>query len=943
MKILKASAGSGKTYTLAHTYLNNLLASNDSYAYRHILAVTFTNKATDEMKERILRELAAEAKGNDKARKMLINMLHDYSAFSISTIDRFFQQALKAFSNEIGQFAAYQVELDKDSLITEAYERVLDGITPQDKDLKEWIRERMMESLADGSKFKIDESLEETGRLVKSEQFRRLKEEHKFDDKAAFDRASLKTLRDLCTSIVKTFEADCLAAANNAIETVSNGTVKRSLNSIIKKLSNGERMPDLSASVMNCPDCAGLVSLVTNGSEDYITASVIRSNIYSLGLYGEILKNYNELLTEKNVLSLDDSADILKSIIDNTDAPFIYEKLGVRYNDFLLDEFQDTSAVQWANFLPLLRESESKGGSNLIVGDVKQSIYRFRDSDWTLLGKEVQRQFPAAVCETMDSNWRSLKKVVGFNNRFFEFVSGKTGTSSIYEGLQQKVRHLESQEGCVRVSFTDNDQQGNPVLSSVQDAVSRGARFSDITILTRNNSDGSSLAAILIENGIPVISDDSLCMSTSSVVIRLISLLGCIANPQNSTSAYVLKKTGIDVPDTYHSLVDLCDLLLGKIKEQDEKLFEKHIVYVEAFMDQLQDWCATNGNKLPEFLAFWKEKPRMIESPQSQDAVRIMTIHKSKGLEFPFVIIPYADKISLTGKSGSVQWAYLDAKTGAFRNHGGLYPVKYDKVLKGSRFRESYEQEMSQRTIDGINLAYVAFTRAVNEMHIIAKTPAQAVMEGRYKDDWKDVSQLLYTFVNADEWISGEPYDFSTLERKTSSFNGVRGCFSNSGRGRKLRTSSDALQFFGPDSSTGVRASGRIRGIVLHKILSLVQTPDTLEPAVKAAVSDGMLDDEMGKDVLEMLSARISAHPQWFVRGRNEASVIDLGGRENRPDRVVMTDGKTIVIDYKFGEEESEKYIRQVERYIQLYRLMGYKNVSGVVWYVPADKVVEVE
>ena len=260
MKILKASAGSGKTYTLAHTYLKNLLASNDSYAYRHILAVTFTNKATDEMKERILRELAAEAKGNEKARKMLINMLHDYSAFSISTIDRFFQQALKAFSNEIGQFAAYQVELDKDSLITEAYERVLDGITPQDKDLKEWIRERMMESLADGSKFKIDESLEETGRLVKSEQFRRLKEEHKFDDKAAFDRASLKTLRNLCTSIVKTFEADCLAAANNAIETVSNGTVKRSLNSIIKKLSNGERMPDLSASVMNCPDCAGLVS-----------------------------------------------------------------------------------------------------------------------------------------------------------------------------------------------------------------------------------------------------------------------------------------------------------------------------------------------------------------------------------------------------------------------------------------------------------------------------------------------------------------------------------------------------------------------------------------------------------------------------------------------------------------------------------------------------------
>lgn len=942
MKILKASAGSGKTYTLAHTYIDNLLASSDEHAYRHILAVTFTNKATDEMKDRVLRELAAVASDNPKARKLLINMLHDYSAFSISTIDRFFQQTLKAFSNEIGQFAAYQVELDKKSLITEACERVLDGITPEDRDLKEWIRNRMIEALSEGDRFKIDESLQETGSLVKSEKFRRLKENHGFDENVTFDRSSLKKLSKLCVDVIKEFETSCKSAAEAAMPTIKNGNVRKGLNSLLNMLAKGSKLSGLSATVQKCQECSELVSIYENGYEDYLTAFVIKSHIYSLGLYGEILKNYSELLKEKNVLSLDDSSEILRNIIDNTDAPFIYEKLGVRYNDFLLDEFQDTSAMQWDNFLPLLKESESKGGRNLIVGDVKQSIYRFRDSDWTLLGTQVQKQFPKAVCETMEYNWRSLANVVHFNNGFFQFVSKATGTAPIYDGLEQKVKHLEEQTGCVRISFTENDRQGEAVLDSIKDALSRGALFSDITVLVRKNDEGSSIADILIKNGIPVISDDSLCMSTSAVVIKLVSLLGCIANPQNSTSSYVLEKTGIEVPDTYHSLVDLCDLLLGRIREQDADLFEKHIVYVEAFMDKLQDWCATNGNRLPEFLDFWKSKRQMVESPQSQEAVRIMTIHKSKGLEFPFVIIPYADKISLVGKSGTLQWEFLDAKNGRFAGHDGLYPVNYVKELGSSRFGESYRQEEYQCTVDGINIAYVAFTRAVNEMHIIAKEPSNKVKEGKNNGEWLDISQLLYTYIGYEEWISGTPYDFSKLVRRKSSVKGIEGCFSNSGRGRKLKASADSIDFFGPETLTGARASNRIKGIVLHKILASIQTPDGLEPAIRNAVADGMLDEELAGESLDLLSRRISAHPQWFIHGRNEASVIDLNGHENRPDRVVTDNSSTLIIDYKFGEE-SEKHIRQVERYINLYRLMGYENVSGVVWYVPSDRIVEVK
>lgn len=940
MKILKASAGSGKTYSLSHNYINSVLKDKDPYAYRHILAVTFTNKATAEMKLKILNELAKEAEHNKNARKILISILHDYSAFAVSTIERFFQQALKAFSNEIGQFYAYQVELDKNSLISESADRLLDSISEDKQELKSWIHSKMKESLRLGDKFKMDSSLTEICQLIKSENYRRLKELKNFDDTEAFSKTRLKKLQKTCIDIITGFQKELRTLAEEALNDSNTGKkVKTSLNALLKKKEFAADYDYPKKTVLESDECSKLVELFDKRLKEYNTAKIIRASIYSLGLCGELLKCYTELVEEKNVLTLDDSSDILKNIIDNTDAPFIYEKLGVRYNEFLLDEFQDTSEIQWSNFLPLLRESEGVKGNNLIVGDVKQSIYRFRDSDWKLLGEKVTEEFKEAKVETLGCNWRSLKNVVEFNNSFFTDAAQKTSLSHIYDGLSQKVMHKEEsgQEGYVDILFTEkeNEWQIEAVVECIENAVKNGARYGDITILTRDGKSGSLIADELIKREIEVTSDDSLLISNSSIICKLLAILRCIDNPQNSISAHVVSGLGMELPQSCHSLVDMCDMLLLSLKERFAEAFEGEIIFINAFMDMVREWSENNGNQVSAFLSYWDGKGNVyIGSPEGKDAVRIMTIHKSKGLEFPYVIVPFAEKIDFVGGSNDIQWGCLECENGPLKEFNGLYPIKINKKLIESYFLSDYKEEMSQRVIDGLNIAYVAFTRAVKEMHIIAKRPSKS-------DEIKNIADLLYNYCGQNDRLSiGEPYKFSHEDVQESE-KSIKAIYEGGKRARKLRASNDALDFFGEDGSTGAKASARIKGIILHKIMESVQKADDLKGAVHAAVIDGILSPEQGDEALKLLSERINSHKEWFDSALNEASIIDTSGGEHRPDRVIVGEDSCIIIDYKFGEKK-KTHIRQVERYKELYRLMGYENISGYVWYVPEDEIISI-
>ncbi len=912
MKVIKASAGSGKTYRLSHTYLDYLLNSGDPYAYRHLLAVTFTNKATAEMKTRILRDLAKEAESNKDARQYLLGILHDYGAFGVSTIDRFFQQTLRSFARELGQYNSWQVELDKGSLVSEAVDRVLDGLTEDKTELAEWLRSNALEQIARSRRFRLDDGLAEICGSVKSDEFRQLASGSGIDLAEAWSKERLGKLRATCKRITADFEARAakLGIVPQPGKDIKYPTTKKAL------------------------AAEGVQELFDSSFDAYATACIVRDSIYSLGVVREFGQEYDKLLNEKNVLPLDESNTMLRDIIDGSDAPFVYEKTGTRYAHYLLDEFQDTSRMQWNNFLPLLRDADA-AGDNLIVGDVKQSIYRWRDSDWQLLGTEVGREFPSASVESPGDNWRSSREVVDFNSRFFEYAAGVLGLQQMYSNVRQTARSGEPQQGCVRLSFTDD--QPAAVLESIADVRSSGAGYGDIAILVRGHKEGAILAQALIRAGIPVISDDSLDLKSSVSVRRLVSLLTYYDNPSDSVGSYIARSASVNYPESYHSLTDFCESLLRDMERSDPETFRADILFISTFMDRLQEWVTANGNNLRAFIRQWNEKENIfIGSPENASAVRILTVHKSKGLEFPHVIFPYANSVEMS--KGTTRWCVLDGGGSSLGHElDGIYRVPLSGSSVRTFFAADWEAEARMQLIDNINLFYVALTRASASLHVIAKVPAKdkvAKLKKGGEVKWSNFSELLYAFGGcSEEMVYGQPYDFSAMKRKSSGEGEtIRAEYASVPLAGRLRASEDALDYFGEDGHTGSGASARLRGIELHAALSLADS-----------AADLPLD--MDAEARSMLAARMEAHPEWFAEAasaRNELTVFGADGSRNRPDRVVeKPDGSVVIIDYKFGTEK-ESYVWQVRRYINLYRKMGRSSVRGYIWYVPEDRVVEV-
>lgn len=1006
MKILKASAGSGKTYRLAKTYITLLLENRDRYAYRHILAVTFTNKATAEMKSRILSELHTLAQSPEsssyypdfvpalfpnaaalgkRAGDVLVSILHDYSAFAVSTIDRFFQQTLKAFSREIGQFASYQVELDRKSLINEAVDRVLDSLTEDDKELIDWLDKCVAARIGDGKRANLEETLYSVALKLKSDVHRDKLEEYGLKDADMFSKGRLDEIYKECLATIEAFEKQVVGVAEHLCEALSSVGVnpkdsnRKFMDSIVsyscdmvrplKKPSPSVLLKAADKDQWFAKKKANLLDRVDGVLDEplnefcylfdrpykvYMTAILLKDNIYSLGMAREFYNSFDALLKEKNVLGLDDSNEILRGIIDGSDAPFVYEKLGVRYEHFLLDEFQDTSSIQWQNFLPLLRESDSNGSDNLVVGDVKQCIYRWRGSDWQLLAHKLKEQFPLASEEVLGANYRSARAIVEFNNGFFNYAADMLGVNAQYSDVSQRVAVSEQQEGYVCVDFVPADDEPAAVLASINDAMSSGAEPGDIAILVRNNNEGSMLATFLIGNGIPVISDDSLDVKSSLTVRKLVSLLSFIDNPQDDIGGFVAQSSGLamdsDLELGRHSLVDLCEELLRRMMLSEPQCMYGQTLFVQSFMDSVQEWTAVNGQNLQAFLKYWNDTTFSISSPSDSDSVRIMTIHKSKGLEFPYVIFPYAEKVALAVKG--TNWCYLDAAdTSIASASGSIYPVELSSSICDTLFEQDYLDEKCMHVMDSINVFYVALTRASRCLHIISATPPQNMLDSHPSADAvSNLSQLLYFYVkgklSGSSCTFGSPYDFSKMKRKQSQWKTLESDYSSYPLGERLSFPTDAAEFFGENGVAGTAASSRLNGIVLHDILSSVSVPNDLSDAVADAVRNGHLAPAEAERDYVMLHKRINSAITrgWFpANGKvlTEASIIAENGTLHRPDRVVYSEDGVIVVDYKFGSPRAI-YREQVLQYVELYRRMGYENVRGYLWYVYTDEVVEV-
>ena len=986
LKILKASAGSGKTYNLAKEYIRLIVGSDQPDAYRHVLAVTFTNKATDEMKRRILKELYTLSKEpqespyfndlvpavrpnakalQDRAAQQLSAILNDYSAFAVSTIDRFFQQTLRAFSREIGQFASYQVQVDREALITESVDRVLDGLSEKDTPLLDWLTRSAQENLQEKGRIGLEDGL----KTIAKDLFQIPEGEIQYN-KQAMDQ-----LRASCEAIIKAYPEKLKAAVEaiqKALESVGVdfpdfnrgflGAVTKNLDSTVKPTeafirkaqdpeqwfakSKAHLLPSVQPALEG--PLKAYLELFGPAYQEYMTALILKGQLYSLGVARALRDAFSQIQQEKNVLSLDDSNTILHRIIDGTDTPFIYEKMGVRYEDFLLDEFQDTSDIQWDNFRPLVHGSIDSGNDSLVVGDVKQSIYRWRGSDWNLLGTRLEQEFRQPEIKVLDGNYRTCRAIVEFNNSFFTDLSqrldtqlGTTRISQLYADVKQNVNTDEEAKGSVDVVFTD-DQMAE-ILKTLWEVKDRGAEWADIAILVRGNEDGAQIAGSLLEAGIPVVSDDSLYVKSSVTVRRLVSQLSLVDSvPREGkpdVAGYMARSLEVEIPAQYHSLMELAEAILRDLQKADPAKFEAEIPYIQSFMDYLQEWTATGGNRLDAFLRNWEEASPKISSPAAGNSVRVMTIHKSKGLEFPFVIVPFAEKITLY--KAPVAWARPSVEGSALEKEAeGLFRVQLDGKSADSFFEERYRQETELQAIDNINVLYVALTRPQYGLKVIAATPPKTLT-------YKNFSHFLYDYVGALEFSTGEPYDFTQMKRKESKVEELHLGYDSypADSGSRLRFSPEAADYFGPEGLTGPAASSRIRGNVLHGILSSVTVPEDLPGAVEAAIQNGDLPISMKEETLRLLSERLAsvADRGWFspeVRVRSEASILVPGGDEYRPDRVVLfPNGSVAVIDYKFGKPE-DKYRRQVGRYVKLYEQMGYKKVEGYIWYLEDNLII---
>lgn len=1028
---MKASAGSGKTYNLARTYINLLLESDDRYAYRHILAVTFTNKATEEMKNRILKELYAlasdpSAPESRKASEVLSDILHDYSAFAVSTIDRFFQQTLKAFSREIGQFASYQVELDRDSLVAESVDRILDSLTEEDAGLLTWLTDNVLEQIEQGGKYSTDANLMKMAVRLKSSQRQEELEKAGVDEMSAYSQDTLVRIRQICRKIIADFRMEVRQKASAACNVLDSSGVRveDSFRGFMKALpvyagidDRDALVPPTESFMDKAPDhekwfsaakaktllpkvfpalespLQDFCALWGKDYQVYSTACILDDQIYGLGVARELSVTFKELMKEKNVLCLDDSNTILRGIIDGSDAPFVYEKIGVRFDHFLLDEFQDTARVQWDNFKPLLANSDSQGGKSLIVGDVKQSIYRWRGSDWKLLDAEIPAEFPKYKGEVLDTNYRSLANVVEFNNAYFkaaaEIIDSLNGEeengrlAGIYSDVVQKVARKDSARGSVSVTFCDKEDELQAVLDAVMEATASGARLSEIAVLVRSNAVGESVAGYLIENGVTVITDDSLKVKSSITVRRLVSLMSLIDNPEDTVNGFLAQSLDVTVPSGYNSLVDMAESIVRELEAGDkEGVISGEVLYLQSFMDCLQDYVSSNGNNLRGFLKHWEGEDPSISSPSSGESVRVMTIHKSKGLDFPYVIIPFAENIRLF-KADS-RWCSPDlAGTPLEGVAEGVYDVLLSQASESTLFAEHYRNENFLQQVDNINTIYVAMTRAALGTHVIAQYPAQKCITAvgeREPFRFSDFSQILYWFVSASGRIDGirrsaedgrlrfdlgEMVDFDMMRKRDLSevtsfrpepgseylsypLNPDAGEEGNDVRERgRLKFSADSIDFFSDEGETGISASNRIRGVVLHDILARIDVPEDLESAVSEAVSNGEISVAEAAAVKELLTRRLAeAAPfGWFApetgKVLKETDLMDEDGTICRPDRVTVNGGSVRIIDYKFGEHRRQ-YERQLRRYADIWRRMGYTDVKAVLWYVQTGEIQEV-
>lgn len=1074
LTIYRASAGAGKTHRLTGEYL--MLLFTHSLAYRRILAVTFTNKATDEMKSRIIEELHTLSSGKKsdyvallssaysltekqvrkKAEEILITILHDYSAFNISTIDRFFQQTMRAFTREIGLQGGYGIEMDQELVLTEAIDHLLGELEkPESKDLLGWLLRFAEDKIENGGEWNLRRDIMALSREVFKESYKAFSDSVGEDIQ---DKNVLEAYKKDLYAIIRSVEAEAKRLGEEALTLLTNYGLQpsdfkggsRSPVCFFEKLLKGEMKEPtatfrgLADNVDACftktmnPGLRQIISCVfEEGLNEYIkrtlalfgnltsyyTAREIVRYYYTLGILTDVSRQIAAYREEKNVMLIADTTELLNKIIDGSETPFIYEKTGTRVDHYMIDEFQDTSGMQWHNFRPLIEESLAHQYTNLIVGDVKQSIYRFRNSDWKLLDEQIGKDFPGELIreDTLKENWRSCRSIVEFNNSFFtvspallqHLYNEVLETSSLQEEeqlrfctklmtaydrcYQQVPSPFQTKAGHVRVEFLSGeaDETGwkKEALIRLPEALQQlqdhGYGLKDIAILVRTNQEGAGVADTLLaykethpDDGYAydIISDEALFVSSSPAVRFMIAVLRYLKNPENRTAeqmavySYLVLVGRFQPADptigSFPEELKLRLLMLSRqsLYETTEGMFrlfsdrfsDNEQVFVQAFLDMVSEYTQKESADLSRFLKWWDETGyrKTIATPDGQNAVRILTVHKSKGLGFKAVIIPFCDwEIDHKPTKPVILWCRPEKKP-FDRLH--LVPVRYSQTLSKTIFAPDYFEEKLHAFIDNLNTLYVAFTRSKEELIVLSPRPKKVNEKTGEVDKIVSICDLLWATLCTE---TKDTRDGQPLVSLPASFDTASGIFElgewwhpsgakNEGSAmeeipmRRLSSvsSDDRLQLRLHGKEYFFDDTPRKHGALMHEVLSRIRTGKDISSAVETYRLAGIIQREEAEALVEKLN-RLLDTPEavgWYdgtARVLNEVDILFGPGLSRRPDRVMITREKVTVVDYKFGERRDKSHRSQVRNYLKLIRQMGYQEVCGFLWYVELGEI----
>lgn len=1049
VKILKASAGSGKTYRLAYEYIKGVV--RDPILYRGTLAVTFTNKATEQMKRRIIGSLHALASAPETApeggdsipylddliretglsRSLIVRnaaqartmILHDYSRFAVSTIDKFFQRVARAFFRELGLDFDYTVEIDRDWVLSAAVDRMLER-TASDRTLREAVDRLIDERAESGKGWDVRPDIMRIGAELFKESYvpnpngaERILEIYNgiagdiAERFAAVKRAAVRAVETIAAAglslddfpyknqgfagyLFGLAEADAPKGYGvrfqQAAENAESWCGKKSpLRDRIMALE-GVLMPLL------CEIREGVDALLKDSNTRELTGENLGRSLLLAWLGAEV----RAVSAERNLVMIHETAALIHRLVTGNDAPFIYEKVGNAYSRYMIDEFQDTSENQWRNFVPLLDNAlaENDGEPVMLIGDVKQSIYRWRGGNWRILGYEAGEHFAGALAEAvpMDTNWRSERNIIDFNNslmrRVVEHDSVLLGEflepapaqlrplaeilRHSYEGFEQKAspgKMEREAEGYVEVIPAFRDQVGALMTERVADILSRGYALRDIAVLVRSNGEARRAADALLEAGYAIVSQEALLLSGSPVVGFVMAVFAMADHPEDSVAraqynAFLGRPYGAGLSGEESDFI--AGLLRSALTESFERILVRYglnrrrdaVSYLQALYQVIISYSKQTISDVPLLLEWWRENggKKTVYLPSEQDAVTIMTVHKAKGLEFPCVLIPFCDWELLpksTG-AGTTLWVSAGGEPAGLFPELGPVPVGYKKLMESSHFAGDYYRESVYAHVDNLNLLYVALTRAERELYVMYDTQARGVAR---VSKLIDAVLPLFEVLCRSEYVlpdgsEGELFSFGTKGPAPVSAGAslpeggerriVLDDFPSHDAGQRVRARWSSDRYFGQDSEA---VSPRRYGVLMHRLFELLGSPEELEGALaKMRVAGDVTSDaeesllrERALSALKDPAVARWFSPQWEVV-HSERDII-AGGGVRRPDRV-MTQGRerAVVVDYKFGALHKANYRTQVREYMELLRGMGYAEVEGYLWFVELGDVERV-